>query len=115
MPMGSHSWMAAAAARTQGGYDGGAHKAGNVRLLFMLDAAWPKWFLDDQAARRPVAAMAGRSARRLAPAAVASAPASRRFESVDERIEAASETLVAVVDPDVLAEGDQGGELIRRQ
>jgi hypothetical protein len=33
-----------------------------------------------------------------------------RFQPVDERVDAGGESLVTVVDPDVLAEGDQGGE-----
>jgi hypothetical protein len=50
------------------------------------------------------------------PAAIAtSVSASRRFESVDERVEAGGEPFVAVVDPDVLAEVDQGGEAVGRQ
>jgi hypothetical protein len=32
------------------------------------------------------------------------------LEAVDEDVEAGGEALVAVVEPDVLAEGDQGGE-----
>jgi hypothetical protein len=32
------------------------------------------------------------------------------LESIDERVDAGGESLVAVVEPDVLADGDQGGE-----
>jgi hypothetical protein len=33
-------------------------------------------------------------------------------QPVDEHVEAGCESLVAVVEPDVLAEGDQGGEAV---
>jgi hypothetical protein len=34
------------------------------------------------------------------------------FQPVDERVDAGGESLVAVVEPDVLAKGDQGGEAV---
>jgi hypothetical protein len=37
------------------------------------------------------------------------------FESVDQDVEAGGEALVVVVEPDVLAEGDQGGEAVGGQ
>ena len=37
------------------------------------------------------------------------------LEAVDEGVEAGGEPFVAVVVPDVLAEGDQGGEAVGRQ
>ena len=37
------------------------------------------------------------------------------LQPVDEHVEAGGEALVAVVDPDVLAEGDQGGEAVGGQ
>jgi hypothetical protein len=36
----------------------------------------------------------------------------RLLQSVDEHVQAGGEPLVAVVDPDVFAEGDQGGEAV---
>jgi hypothetical protein len=49
------------------------------------------------------------------PAAAPSAWALRRVESGDEGVEAGGEPFVAVVEPDVFAEGDQGGEAVGRQ
>jgi hypothetical protein len=46
------------------------------------------------------------------PAAAPSAWALRRVESGDEGVEAGGEPFVAVVEPDVFAEGDQGGEAV---
>jgi hypothetical protein len=46
------------------------------------------------------------------PAAVAPVRGLRRFESGDEGVEAGGEPFVAVVEPDVFAEGDQGGEAV---
>jgi hypothetical protein len=37
------------------------------------------------------------------------------FQPVDKDVQAGGEPLVAIVEPDVLAEGDQGGEALRRQ
>jgi hypothetical protein len=37
------------------------------------------------------------------------------FQPIDQHLEAGGEPLVAVVDPDVLAEGDQGGEAVGGQ
>ena len=37
------------------------------------------------------------------------------LQPVDQHLEAGGEPLVAVVDPDVLAEGDQGGEAVGGQ
>ena len=37
------------------------------------------------------------------------------LKPVDQHLEAGGKPLVAVVDPDVLAESDQGGEAVRRQ
>ena len=48
-------------------------------------------------------------------AAAAPAGASSRVESGDEGVEAGCEPFVAVVEPDVFAEGDQGGEAVGRQ
>jgi len=53
------------------------------------------------------------SAPRL-PLIAALAPA-RRDEAADKRVEAGCEPFVAVVDPGVRAEGDQGGEPVGRQ
>jgi hypothetical protein len=49
------------------------------------------------------------------PAAATPAWASRRGQSGDEGGEAGCEPFVAVVEPDMFAEGDQGGEAFRRQ
>jgi transglutaminase-like putative cysteine protease len=46
------------------------------------------------------------------PAAAPSAWASRRVEAGGEGVEAGGEPFVAVVEPDVFAEGDQGGETV---
>jgi hypothetical protein len=48
-------------------------------------------------------------------AAPARARAVRRFESADKGVKARGEPLVAVVEPDVFAEGDQGGEAVGGQ
>ena len=40
--------------------------------------------------------------------------ASLRLESVEEGVEAGGEPFVAVVEPDVFAEGDEGGEAVGR-
>jgi hypothetical protein len=37
------------------------------------------------------------------------------FQPINQHVQAGGEALVAVVDPDVLAEGDQGGEAVGRQ
>jgi hypothetical protein len=37
------------------------------------------------------------------------------LEPVDEHVDASGESLVSVVEPDVLAEGDQGGEAVTGQ
>jgi hypothetical protein len=37
------------------------------------------------------------------------------FQPISQHLEAGGEPLVAVVDPDVLAEGDQGGEAVGGQ
>jgi hypothetical protein len=41
--------------------------------------------------------------------------APRVLQPVDEDVQAGGEPLVTVVEPDVLAEGDQGGEAVGRQ
>jgi hypothetical protein len=47
--------------------------------------------------------------------AAALSAAALRLESVDEGVEAGGEPFVAVVDPDVFSEGDQGREAVGRQ
>jgi hypothetical protein len=49
------------------------------------------------------------------PAAAASGWASRGVESGDEGVEAGGEPFVAVVEPDVFAEGNEGGEAVGRK
>src|SRR6185437_3993314 len=53
---------------------------------------------------------------RSAPGLVAAlSAAALRLESVDEGVEAGGEPFVAVVDPDVCAEGNQGREAVGRK
>ena len=65
-----------------------------VLAASVWDMSWSAWWL-------PAVARSGR--------------ASRGVEAGDEGVEAGGEPFVAVVEPDVFAEGNQGGEAVGRK